>query len=60
MEKTDKNPKVEKTTNEDELSDTKTTGSGYTERDHNTLDGNNSKTPFDPKHPDFPGNDSRH
>ncbi len=38
----------------EKLSDTKTTGSGITELDHETLDGNNSETPFDPEHPDFP------
>lgn len=60
MEKSDKNVESQQDNSADKISDTKTTGSGYTERDHNQLDGNNSETPFDPKHPDFPGNDSRH
>ncbi len=60
MEKSDKKNETNRNTNEDSIPDTKTTGSGYTERDHNALDGNNSETPFDPKDPDFPGNDSRH
>lgn len=60
MNKPDDNSKANTAHEEGKLSDTKTTGSGITELDHDTLDGNNSETPFDPKHPDFPGNDSRH
>ncbi len=60
MEKSNKKTETNQSMNDNSVSDTKTTGSGYTERDHNTLDGNNSETPFDPKDPDFPGNDSRH
>ncbi len=60
MKSPKKNTENDKINDAEKLSETKTTGSGITELDHDTLDGNNSETPFDPQHPDFPGNDSRH
>ena len=60
MDNTKNNSDANKVNDTEKLSETKTTGSGITELDHDTLDGNNSETPFDPKHPDFPGNDKVH